>query len=214
MDCSNRDQLCVLVRYMCIIHSEPRSISAGIHLSDPSKASFTEAGISMEFNVSKEVTVLGLSLFVMGLGLGPLLVGPLSEVYGRNVVYQVSYLLFFIFSWPIAFAPNIGMSTFWIVRGWIVDWRYMRGRSVVGISIRHRILWLRISLCSRWKCEWYVLWCHCCKVSLCHTLWSSLQLITTSPMAVYTLSPFLGPIIGPIFSSYVPLTTTWYADKV
>ena len=62
----------------------------------------------MEFNVSKEVTVLGLSLFVMGLGLGPLLVGPLSEVYGRNIVYQVSYLLFFLFSWPIAFAPDIG----------------------------------------------------------------------------------------------------------
>ncbi|KIM74731.1 hypothetical protein PILCRDRAFT_827934 [Piloderma croceum F 1598] len=72
-------------------------------------ASFTEAGISIEFNVSKEVTVLGLSLFVMGLGLGPLLVGPLSEVYGRNIVYQVSYLLFFLFSWPIAFAPDIGV---------------------------------------------------------------------------------------------------------
>jgi len=72
-------------------------------------ASFTETGISKEFGVAKELTVLGLSLFVLGLGLGPLLVGPLSEVYGRNIIYQVSYLLFFVFSWPVAFAPNIGM---------------------------------------------------------------------------------------------------------
>lgn len=72
-------------------------------------ASFTETGISKEFGVAKELTVLGLSLFVLGLGLGPLLVGPLSEVYGRNIIYQVSYLLFFVFSWPVAFAPNIGV---------------------------------------------------------------------------------------------------------
>jgi MFS family permease len=74
------------------------------------KASFTEAGIAKEFDVSKEITVLGLSLFVMGLGLGPLLVGPLSEVYGRNIVYRISYMLFFVFSWPVAFTPDIGMQ--------------------------------------------------------------------------------------------------------
>ena len=43
-----------------------------------------------------------------GLGCGPLLLGPLSEFYGRNPVYRVSYTLFWIFSWPVAFAPNIG----------------------------------------------------------------------------------------------------------
>ncbi|KZP19408.1 MFS general substrate transporter [Athelia psychrophila] len=43
----------------------------------------------------------------MGLGLGPLVVGPLSEVYGRNIVYKLSYAAFFAFSWPIAFAPDI-----------------------------------------------------------------------------------------------------------
>ena len=52
------------------------------------------------------VSTLALSLFVIGLGLGPLLVGPLSEVYGRSIVYRVSYALFFAFSWPVVFAPN------------------------------------------------------------------------------------------------------------
>ncbi|KAJ8690886.1 hypothetical protein PTI98_012282 [Pleurotus ostreatus] len=42
-------------------------------------------------------------------GIGPLFVGPLSEVYGRNIIYQVSYTLFFAFSWPVAFAPNIAV---------------------------------------------------------------------------------------------------------
>ncbi|KZP20629.1 MFS general substrate transporter [Athelia psychrophila] len=72
-------------------------------------AASTEAGMASEFGVSKEVTILGISLFVMGLGLGPLVVGPLSEVYGRNIVYRLSYAAFFAFSWPIAFAPDIAV---------------------------------------------------------------------------------------------------------
>ena len=44
----------------------------------------------------------------MGLGTGPLFSGPLSEVYGRNIVYRVSFVLFFAFTFPVAFAPDIG----------------------------------------------------------------------------------------------------------
>lgn len=39
--------------------------------------------ITTEFHVSRVVATLGLSLFVMGLGLGPLFLGPLSEFYGQ-----------------------------------------------------------------------------------------------------------------------------------
>lgn len=42
-------------------------------------------GIKEEFGISSEVATLGLSLFVLGLSLGPLLLGPLSEFYGRRV---------------------------------------------------------------------------------------------------------------------------------
>ena len=72
------------------------------------KAAATETGVAEEFHVSKTVTILGISLFVEGLGCGPLLLGPLSEFYGRNPVYLISYSLFWVFSWPVAFAPNIG----------------------------------------------------------------------------------------------------------
>lgn len=72
------------------------------------QASFTETGISEDFHVGHEVSILGISLYVLGLGLGPLLIGPLSEVHGRNPIYRISYLVFFAFSWAVAFPPDIG----------------------------------------------------------------------------------------------------------
>jgi MFS family permease len=63
-----------------------------------------------QFHVSQEVTILGISLFLLGLGLGPLVVGPISEIYGRRAVYSVSFSLFFVVMFPIAFAPNISTS--------------------------------------------------------------------------------------------------------
>lgn len=66
--------------------------------------------MAADFHVSKEVAILGVSLFVEGMGIGPLLLGPLSEFYGRNPVYWVSYSMFFVLSFPVAFAPNIGMG--------------------------------------------------------------------------------------------------------
>lgn len=83
------------------------SLGALCVTSASSMAAFTEAGIAEAFHVSHEVTILGVSLFVAGLGVGPLLVGPLSEVYGRNIIYRISYILFLIFTFPVAFAPNI-----------------------------------------------------------------------------------------------------------
>ncbi|KAI0939121.1 hypothetical protein AcV5_000624 [Taiwanofungus camphoratus] len=72
-----------------------------------SVATFTEAGLAEDLHTVHEVTILSISLFVLGLGIGPLLVGPLSEVYGRNNIYRVSYFLFWVFTWPVAFPPNI-----------------------------------------------------------------------------------------------------------
>lgn len=46
----------------------------------------------------------------MGLGVGPLIAGPISELYGRNIVYRLSFALFFVFSIPVAFAHDIGTS--------------------------------------------------------------------------------------------------------
>ncbi|KAI0344703.1 MFS transporter [Trametopsis cervina] len=74
-----------------------------------SMAGFAEAGVSQDFHVAKEVAILGISMYVLGLGLGPLLIGPLSEVHGRNPIYRISYFLFFATSFPVAFAPDIAV---------------------------------------------------------------------------------------------------------
>lgn len=69
---------------------------------------FSLDGISNSFHVGHEVAILSISLYVMGLGIGPLFAGPISEVHGRNIVYRISFVLFFVFSFPVAFAPDIG----------------------------------------------------------------------------------------------------------
>jgi MFS family permease len=73
-------------------------------------ASSTYAGIEREFGISQEVAILSVSLFVLGLGSGPLLLGPVSEFVGRRKVYLASYLVFLLFNIPVALANNIGES--------------------------------------------------------------------------------------------------------
>ncbi|KAK8024482.1 MFS general substrate transporter [Apiospora rasikravindrae] len=63
--------------------------------------------ITQEFGVSNIVGTLGLSLFIIGLAVGPMLLGPLSEFYGRRPIYLVSLTFFLIWLVPEAVAKNI-----------------------------------------------------------------------------------------------------------
>ncbi|KJK60594.1 MFS like protein [Aspergillus parasiticus SU-1] len=60
-----------------------------------------------EFHCSQEVATLGLSLFVFGMGFGPLILGPLSELYGRRIIFLSSFTFFLIWLIPCAVAKNI-----------------------------------------------------------------------------------------------------------
>ncbi|KAH7059042.1 major facilitator superfamily domain-containing protein [Macrophomina phaseolina] len=60
-----------------------------------------------EFGVSAEVGTVGLSMYILGFAIGPLMLAPLSEYFGRNPVYVWSWLLLVIFQLPLALAPNI-----------------------------------------------------------------------------------------------------------
>ncbi|KAK2595965.1 hypothetical protein QQS21_006495 [Conoideocrella luteorostrata] len=65
-------------------------------------------GVMEEFGVSQLKATLGLSMYVLGYGVGPLIFSPLSEIprIGRNPVYIITMFLFVIISIPTAFAPN------------------------------------------------------------------------------------------------------------
>ncbi|KAJ5653613.1 hypothetical protein N7490_000616 [Penicillium lividum] len=67
----------------------------------------TYVQLMKEFNCSQEVATLGLSFFIWGLGIGPLFLSPLSEFYGRRVIYITSFSLFLIWLIPCAVAKNI-----------------------------------------------------------------------------------------------------------
>jgi len=60
-----------------------------------------------EWGVSEEVVILGVSLFVLGFAIGPLFFAPLSEVYGRRIIFVVTYTLLTAFNAGAAGAPNI-----------------------------------------------------------------------------------------------------------
>lgn len=63
--------------------------------------------IKQRFDVTGEVATLGLSLYVLGFALGPLIWAPLSEMYGRKCIYIISFTAYTAFSVAAACAPNI-----------------------------------------------------------------------------------------------------------
>lgn len=72
--------------------------------------------IMERFHVSTQVASLGLSMYVLGYGIGPLLFSPLSEVpvVGRNPPYIYTFGLFVILLVPAALAKNV--ASFMVLR--------------------------------------------------------------------------------------------------
>ncbi|CAK1357644.1 putative transporter mfs2 [Cercospora beticola] len=46
--------------------------------------------LQIYFGVSRTVAILPLTLYVIGLGLGPTIAAPVSEMYGRSIVYKIT----------------------------------------------------------------------------------------------------------------------------
>ncbi|KAI4647303.1 uncharacterized protein J4E79_010456 [Alternaria viburni] len=67
----------------------------------------TYSQLEPEFGASRLVCTLGLSMFVAGLGAGPMILSPLSEFYGRRPIYICSFTFFLIWMIPCAVAQNI-----------------------------------------------------------------------------------------------------------
>ncbi|KAJ7049930.1 major facilitator superfamily domain-containing protein [Mycena amicta] len=137
-----------------------------------SMASFTEAGMARDFHVAREATILSISLFVLGLGIGPLITGPFSEIYGRAIIYRISYVLLVLFGFPVAFAPNLAV---------LIVFRFLQGMagasflSVAGGSVADMFAGPEVA----------------------------------TPMAVYTIASFLGPVFGPALGGFMNQNLDW-----
>lgn len=63
--------------------------------------------INKEFHASTEVVILGVSMFVLGFAIGPLLWAPFSELYGRQKLFFLTYMALTAFNAAGAAAPNM-----------------------------------------------------------------------------------------------------------
>ncbi|KAI0299065.1 major facilitator superfamily domain-containing protein [Multifurca ochricompacta] len=68
-------------------------------------------GVKSEFHVSTVSATVGLTAFVAGYGLGPMIFSPLSEVpqIGRMPIYIITLIFFVVLQVPTALATNYGM---------------------------------------------------------------------------------------------------------
>jgi MFS family permease len=61
----------------------------------------------MQFGVSREPAIVPLSLYTLGMGIGSLFTAPLSELFGRRILYLMSMPLFLVFTSGSRAAKNI-----------------------------------------------------------------------------------------------------------
>jgi len=75
--------------------------------------------IAKEFDLkSAKLPSLPTALYVLGIGSGPLLLAPFSEVYGKRVVYLSSFACFTMLNVGCALSPNIAaLSTLRFLSG-------------------------------------------------------------------------------------------------
>ncbi|ROW02390.1 hypothetical protein VMCG_06098 [Cytospora schulzeri] len=66
-----------------------------------------EIYIIYEFGVKQIIATLGISLFVLGFAIGPLIWAPLSELYGRQYLFFITYALLTAFNAGAAGSKNI-----------------------------------------------------------------------------------------------------------
>lgn len=78
------------------------SVTCGSSMITPSAPEIAE-----RFNVPRTVSILALSLFVLGLAVGPMIAAPISETYGRSVVYKVSAVAYMLFILGAGFSDSL-----------------------------------------------------------------------------------------------------------
>ena len=70
--------------------------------------------IIKEFKCTDEVFTLGTSIFVLGFAFGPMIWAPLSELYGRQIIFTVTYGVLTAFNAAAAGSQN--MTTLIVLR--------------------------------------------------------------------------------------------------
>jgi len=96
-------------------------------------------GVMMQFGVSQVAATLGLTLFVAGYGLGPMIWAPLSEIpqIGRNPIYIGTLAVFVVLQLAVIYAQNFGMLlAFRFITGFVGSPALATGGASIGDMYR------------------------------------------------------------------------------
>ena len=129
--------------------------------------------IGQELGISSAVErALSLSIFVLAYAVGPLFIGPMSELHGRCVVLQLSNLVYLVFNLACGLAQT---------KGQMIAFRFLSGLGgSAPLAIGGGVLSDLFTAEERGRA-----------------------------MSVYSLTPLLGPAIGPITGGYVAERASW-----
>lgn len=128
--------------------------------------------IMIEMEASQTLVTAGISLFVLGFALGPLLWAPFSELYGRQIIF------FFTFGAMVAFnAGAAGAQNIWT----LLILRFFAGS--FGSSPLTNAGGVIADLFNAKE--------------------------RGMAMAIFSVAPFMGPVLGPIVSGFLGMTEGW-----
>ncbi|KAL8712028.1 MAG: hypothetical protein Q9220_003724 [cf. Caloplaca sp. 1 TL-2023] len=68
--------------------------------------------VSSDFhNTSEALSSFAVSIYILGFGIGPLVLSPSSELWGRNIVFNITNVLFVVFTVACAVSNSLAMLT-------------------------------------------------------------------------------------------------------
>ncbi|PPQ70367.1 hypothetical protein CVT24_013142 [Panaeolus cyanescens] len=131
------------------------------------------AQLAGEFGItSTPIIAMMTSVFVLGYAFGPLILGPLSEIYGRSRVLQLANIFYMAWNLGCGFAKNENQ---------LIAFRFLSGLGgSAPLSIGGGVMG------DTWHPE-----------------------ERGRAIAIYSLAPLLGPVIGPICGGWIAERSTW-----
>ncbi|KAF4609509.1 hypothetical protein D9613_012296 [Agrocybe pediades] len=129
--------------------------------------------VAEDFGITSSfIIALTTSVFILGYCVGPLFLGPLSEIYGRSRVLQLSNLFYLAWNIGCGFAQN---------KSQLIAFRFLAGiGGSAPLSIGGGVLG------DVWRAE-----------------------ERGRAIAIYSLAPLLGPVIGPVCAGWIAARSTW-----
>ncbi|KAK6502816.1 hypothetical protein TWF481_007861 [Arthrobotrys musiformis] len=92
-------------RYFCLITMALQTLVVVFYSSSYISGA---PGMMRDFGVeNKTIVVLGITTYLLGLAFAPLILAPLSEMYGRRKLYAICMAVFIVLSIPLCLAKNM-----------------------------------------------------------------------------------------------------------